>query len=180
MTDARASIRRARAGDVTAIAELVDAFAAPGFLLPRSPEEIGATIDDWFVAYRGQALMACGSLLPYSPALAEVRSLAVAPEAQGNGLGGAVLAALIVEAERRQHKTLFALTRAVAFFEAHGFGVGRRIEFPEKVWRDCLACPFIDDCDETAVVLDLPAGPRGGGEAHPPQERGVPYVQERR
>ena len=26
---------------------------------------------------------------------------------------------------------------------------------PEKVWHDCLHCPLIDNCDETAMVLEL-------------------------
>lgn len=180
MVDSRGSVRSASPSESAAIAALVDHFAGPGYLLPRSLEDIKNSIGSWVVAKAGQELLACGSLLQYSPSLAEVRSLAVAPQAQGNGLGGAVLSALIELGELRRYQTLFALTRAVEFFESYGFQVGQRVEFPEKVWRDCLGCPFIDDCDETAVVLDLPAEQAVSGIRHSSKGRGVSYVQERR
>jgi amino-acid N-acetyltransferase len=28
--------------------------------------------------------------------------------------------------------------------------------FPHKVWVDCLNCPKFPNCDESALVLDLP------------------------
>lgn len=141
--------------DVRAIAGLVDEYAGPGYLLPRQREDIRRTIDLWRIVRSPEGLLACGSLLPYSDELAEVRSMAVAPGRQGQGLGSAVLTELIEEGHRRGFEALFALTRAVRFFEDHGFSVSHRLEFPEKVWRDCLGCPFLDNCDETAVALDL-------------------------
>lgn len=180
MTRRAGRVRPARPADAESIADLVAEFAGPGYLLPRTLEDIRGTIDSWFVARRGEQLLACGSLLPYSDALAEVRSLAVAPRAQGRGLGGLVLRALIEEGRRRRYGSLFALTRAVDFFESHGFQVGQRVEFPQKVWRDCMACPFIDDCDETAVVLDLTAERAETEIPYSMKGRGVSYVQERR
>jgi hypothetical protein len=26
---------------------------------------------------------------------------------------------------------------------------------PEKVWRECIACPKVDACDEIAMLLNL-------------------------
>jgi amino-acid N-acetyltransferase len=87
--------------------------------------------------------------------LVEVRSLAVDEGAQGLGIGRWLMDALIEEAERREIPTLFALTRAVGFFERCGFTVVEKDMFPEKVWADCQFCPVRHHCDETAVVLDL-------------------------
>jgi amino-acid N-acetyltransferase len=99
------------------------------------------------------AIVACVSLLYYTPELAEVRSLAVSDAVKGQGWGKAIVAAIIAKAEREQVPTLFALTRAVHFFEKAGFSVTEKDRFPEKVWRDCHICPLLHHCDETAVIL---------------------------
>ncbi|HEX7587041.1 MAG TPA: GNAT family N-acetyltransferase, partial [Anaerolineae bacterium] len=84
--------------------------------------------------------------------LVEVRSLAVAPAYRKNGIGAKIVEALVGEAQTRGMKMVFALTRAVPFFERVGFGVTEKENFPEKVWRDCLICPVRHACDEVAVV----------------------------
>lgn len=179
MPELNYEVRRAQPDDVEAIAALIREFSRPGYLLPRSTEDIQRTVDLWFVCHSEGELLATGSLLPYSESLAEVRSLAVAEEAQGLGLGGEVLAELMEEAGRRGYQTLFALTRAVPFFERYGFRVSNRIKFPSKVWRDCRVCPFIDDCDESAVVFNLATQQAGGASARSAQEKDVIYVTER-
>jgi amino-acid N-acetyltransferase len=148
-------IRSARAQDVPGIAALVSHQARQGQLLPRSEENICASIDDWIVIVQGGRVIACVSLLHYSDALVEVRSLAVDSAYQGQGLGKKIIARLIEEARVRSTHTLFALTRAVPFFESAGFRKTEKIWFPQKVWRDCALCPFLENCDEQAVVLDL-------------------------
>jgi amino-acid N-acetyltransferase len=148
-------VGRATTADVATIALLVNAYARRGDLLPRTPDAIAATVDDWVVARLGGRVIACGSLLPYTAALAEVRSLAVAENAQGLGLGRQIVGALIDEGRRRGIPTLFALTRAVPFFQKMGFSVTEKERFPQKVWTDCQACPLMEMCDETAMVLEL-------------------------
>ena len=155
MTNSVVVLRKAGLDDVDGIARLVASFAGRGQLLPRSAQAIRETLDDWVIAADGDCVLACGSLLFYSSALAEVRSLAVAREAQGMGLGSSLVAALIDEARRRGVATLFALTRAVPFFERSGFSVADRAQFPEKIWRDCVMCPVRHNCDEVTVVLKL-------------------------
>jgi amino-acid N-acetyltransferase len=29
------------------------------------------------------------------------------------------------------------------------------MEFPQKVWNECVRCPFFTNCKEVAVVLNL-------------------------
>ncbi len=149
-------VRPAATGDLAGIIQLVNEYARRGDLLPRPPEAIARTLADWVVGVdtTGQVL-GCGSLLIYTAQLAEVRSLAVAPAAQGIGLGRAVVEALVTEAGRRNIPTLFALTRAVPFFQRLGFHITEKDRFPQKIWQDCVLCPLRENCDETAVVREL-------------------------
>ena len=148
-------VRRASAEVVQGIAALVEVHFRRAEVLPRSVEAIRISIDDWVVAIEGTSVLACGSLLAYSPTLSEIRSLVVADHFKQKGLGRAVVNALIEEAQRRGVATLFALTRATAFFEKAGFRRTDRFRFPEKVWRDCVTCSIQDRCDEFAVILPL-------------------------
>ncbi len=151
-------IRPATTADVPNIAALVMANAIQGKVLPRSAAAIEATITDWLVAAADDEILGCVSLLRYSSGLVEVRSLVVGEKYRGLGIGGRLMNALLVEARQREVPTLFALTRRVVFFERLGFTITERGYFPEKVWHDCRLCPLIDNCDETAMVLDLGTG----------------------
>ena len=157
------NIRPARYEDIPGILHLVNEHARRGDLLPRTAASIRETLNDWLIAKDETGdIVACVALYAYSPVLAEVRSLAVHDRAKGGGWGSTLMKALVFEARRRNIETLFALTRAVRFFQRAGFHVTNRERFPEKVWRDCSSCPLIENCDETAVVLHLahPLGPR--------------------
>lgn len=158
-------IRKATDKDAQAIAALVNLGEREGQLLPRSFEAVRATIDNWIVAVEGAAIVGCGSLTEMGPTLSEVRSLAVAPAYRKHGAGAQIVRALLDEARARGIPTVFALTRAVPFFEKLGFAVTVKEDFPEKVWRDCVICPVRHACDEVAVVYPLVAGKWGEGHA---------------
>lgn len=147
-------LRKAAASDVPKIAALVNEFASRGEVLPRTPEEVRASLPLWVVAEEDGQILACGSLLFWG-SLAEVRSLVVRPDLQGNGLGGRIVSRLIEEARALEASSVFALTRAVPFFERLGFQVAPRDAFPDKIWYDCLQCPLFLNCDERAVMLPL-------------------------
>ncbi len=151
----RIIIRLATLSDAAQISALVELGVQEGQLLPRSVEMIAASIDDWIVAEGAQGVIGAGSLLLMTPVLAEVRSLVVAPDYRKYGLGGKIVQALVEEAKVREIPTLFALTRAVNFFERLGFVVSDKEHFPEKVWRDCSICPVRFNCDEIALVMQL-------------------------
>ncbi len=148
-------IRSATLADVPAISGLVDHFVTTGDLLPRSAEAIALSIDDWVLGELDGELVGIGSLLVYTPVLAEVRSLAVMDKAQGTGIGRKIVTTLIEIARTRDIPTLFALTRAVPFFTRLGFAITDKENFPEKIWHACRLCPIQENCDETAVVLPL-------------------------
>ncbi len=148
-------IRPARPEDIPELYALVHRYAQRGWLLPRDVEEIAATLPDWVVAEAGGRIIGCGSLVWMTPALAEIRSLAVDEVHQGNGVGRAIVQALVERARSAGARTVFALTRAVPFFQRLGFAIAERERFPEKVWRDCIRCPLRERCDEVAVVLRI-------------------------
>lgn len=148
-------VRGATLADARAIADLVALGVREGQLLPRSLETIRASIADWIVAEDGENIVGAGSLVAMHHALAEVRSLVVAPAYRGAGIGGKIVNALIDLARARGIPTLFTLTRAVLFFEKLGFVITEKENFPEKVWRDCALCPVQFACDEVAMVCSV-------------------------
>jgi N-acetylglutamate synthase-like GNAT family acetyltransferase len=149
-------IRPAREAEATEIARLNNVFAAEHLMLRRTPEQVALTIDDFLVAVdeRGR-IMACGALKEYSPSVAEVAAIAVAREAQGNGLGRDIVVAVEALAMKRGVLHVFALTLQPAFFEAIGYQRVDRARYPEKIRRDCLACARRFACNETCFAKIL-------------------------
>ena len=114
-------IRRATERDAPAIRALIDLYVADGTLLPRTEEFIASHADHFVVAVRGDRVVGCAHLDEYAPSLAELRSLAVAPDAQGSGVGRALVAAVEDLARRRGYGTVFAVSNDEEFFAKHGF-----------------------------------------------------------
>lgn len=153
-------IRKARAQDAAAIARMVNAHADIGDMLPRPLEEVYDSLRDFFVAVStpggdlasgGAAVLGCSSLKVMGEDLAEVRSLVVAPEAKGEGLGKALVEACLAEAASLGIRRVFALTAIPAFFEKLGFERVPRSTFPQKIWKDCFSCKYFEACSEVAV-----------------------------
>ena len=115
-----------------AIADIVTANARQGQLLPRSAENIRASLRNWLVAEVDGAVVGIGSLLEMSPTLVEVRSLAVLPAYRSYGIGGLLVRGLVERARARGIPTVFALTRAVPFFERLGFVVTDQRALPRE------------------------------------------------
>ncbi len=148
-------IRKAKLSDSEQIAELVDFYYRRGDLLPRSLDEIYESIRNWIVAEENGQVVGCGSLVIMGRDLAEVRSLAIRSDQQGKGLGQQIVARLVEEARELGITTLFALTRAVPFFQKMGFHVTERERFPRKIWKDCVKCPVFTTCDEVTVAMQV-------------------------
>jgi amino-acid N-acetyltransferase len=124
-------------------------------MLPRNYGETRANINDWLVAEQDGELVGCVSLVFFDQTLCEVRSLAVAPEYRGNGLGRALVSAALDLADERGAARVLALTRSVSLFENLGFYRSLVTRYPEKVWRDCRPCPLRHRCDEVALLYDF-------------------------
>lgn len=115
------TVRSATLADVAAIIALIDLNVPSGELLPRTPEFVRLHIDHFLVAESGGRVVGCVHLEEYAPSLAEVRSLAVAPEAQGSGVGAALTAALERLARIRGYTTVFAVSNSGEFFRRRGY-----------------------------------------------------------
>ena len=149
------SIEPARLSDADAIHSLVTFWADRGDMLHRPIGEIYEAIRDFKVARVGERIVGTGSLHIMGVDLAEVRSLAVAEDAQTNGVGAAIVAACVADARAFGLERVFALTYKPGFFEKQGFTIANVMEFPQKVWNECVRCPFFTNCKEVAVVLPL-------------------------
>ena len=114
-------IRRAIERDAPAIRALIDLYVADGTLLPRTEDFISSHVDHFVVAIRGGRVVGCAHLDEYAPSLAELRSLAVAPDTQGMGIGRSLVAAVEELARRRGYGTVFAVSNDEEFFGKYGF-----------------------------------------------------------
>ena len=115
------TIRRASQEDAAAIVALIDLNVPSGELLPRTPDFVRMPAHNFLIAERDGRVIGCVHLDEYAPSLAEVRSLAVAPEAQGLGAGVALVAALETLARKRDYTTVFAVSNSGAFFQKLGY-----------------------------------------------------------
>lgn len=145
-------VRSARVSDVPGIAALVDRLAGRGEILPRPIEDIYQSLREWVVAEQAGHIVGCGALVILWADLAEIRSLVVAPESQGVGIGRELVAALVDQAAGLEIPCVFALTRKSEFFLKLGFRVAPRESLPRKIWKDCITCTKFVGCDEVAVV----------------------------
>lgn len=113
--------RIATPADVGAIVALIDLNVPSGELLPRTPEFVGLNVHNFIVAESEGEVIGCVHLDEYAPSLAEVRSLAVSPDAQGLGVGVALVEALERLARVRGYATVFAVSNSGDFFRKRGY-----------------------------------------------------------
>ncbi len=150
--------RTARIADASAVHRVIAHYAGEGLLLPRTEAEIRAHIDHFIVLVDkrngDQKVLGCVALEPYGSDLSEIRSLAVAPEARGQGrnVGDRLMKAAMDTARRRKIARLFAVTHRPEFFSRYGFTPGPRQIVPEKIERDCVTCPKEHNCTLVATV----------------------------
>lgn len=130
------TITPARLDDAAAIAALNNRYAPDGLTLPRTPAFVAAHVESYRVA-RDPAghLLGCVALDEYAPSLAELVSLAVAPEAQSQGLGRRLIAAAEALARQRGYPELFAVSLADTLFTGAGFRQSSIARYPEKTAR---------------------------------------------
>jgi amino-acid N-acetyltransferase len=115
------TVRRARTGDVRAIADLVDRYASDRILLAKERVTLYEDVQEFRVAEIDGNVAGCGALHVMWEDLAEIRTLAVDPTWRGRGVGSRLLTALLDQARELGVRRLFCLTFEVAFFTRHGF-----------------------------------------------------------
>jgi amino-acid N-acetyltransferase len=181
--EVQSGIRKASLSDLPELLRIINAYAAKGIMLPRTEFEMAENIRDFTVAFVGGTLAGCGALHLYTPQMAEVRSLAVAPECQCSGAGRKIVESLELEARAFGLAGVFAFTYIPRFFEKLGFREIDRGELPLKAWKDCLRCPKFSCCDEIAVIKYFDPSSKGVGTTHtrasspPDRPSDTPLVQ---
>ena len=130
------TVRRAVRADASQIFKLVSPYAGQGLMLPRTLEQIASRIDNYVVAADSVGrIVACAALEEYSPSLAEVSSVAVAPDQHGKGLGSQVVLGVERLAWARDIEELFAMSLTDEFFLALSYKPTTIARYPEKLAR---------------------------------------------
>jgi len=136
----------ARPGDWPRLAALLGESGLP---LDGLEDHLEATI----VARDATAILGCAALELYGTD-ALLRSVAVAAEHRGKGLGEALTAAAIALARRRGVRAIYLLTETAArFFPRFGFEETARQAVPAGVRR---SVEFTTACPASATVMMLP------------------------
>lgn len=116
-------VRRARTSDVDAIRRLVQVYAERRILLAKDSVAYYESVQQFRVAEIDGVVVGCGALHVFWEDVAEVRTLAVAEEAAGHGIGGRLVTALLTDARDLGVSRVFCLTFEVDFFARYGFRV---------------------------------------------------------
>jgi amino-acid N-acetyltransferase len=117
------TIRSARTPDVPVIRKLIDSNVESGHLLGKATVTLYEGVQEFCVAeLTADATVAgCGALHVMWEDLAEIRTVAVAEDCRGMGIGHGIVDALLRRARAVGVNRVFVLTFAVDFFGRHGF-----------------------------------------------------------
>jgi len=149
-------LRKAQIHDVKEIQKLLLHYANRGDMLSRSLSELYESLRDFYIVEEAGRIVGVSALHIVWEDLAEIRSVAVTEETGRKGIGTEVVTACIDEAKVLGLKRLFCLTYKPDFFSRFGFQIVDKSQLPHKVWGDCIKCAKFPDCDEIAMILDLP------------------------
>jgi N-acetylglutamate synthase-like GNAT family acetyltransferase len=114
-------VRPARGSDIRPLADLIEPFVQQKKLLRRTIDELALLLPNYFVADCAGRIIGCAALEIYSSKLAEVRSLVVSPEFQGQGVGKQLVQACVDRARDEEILEVMAITSAEEFFRSCGF-----------------------------------------------------------
>ena len=148
-------IRKAKVPNVETIARIINGRADLGELLPRSQHHIYHNLRDFVIYERDGEILGTGAMHVLWYDLGEIRSLAVVGLWQGQGIGSAIVRALLVEAGTLGLERVFAFTYKPGFFDRLGFRVVDKATLPRKVWGECIHCVKFPICDEVAMICEL-------------------------
>ncbi len=149
-------IREPTVNDIDVIFKLTNSMAAEGLMLTRSKYKIISMLQNFLVAENSEGTIAgCGAFTLLWDDLGEIMALAVDKDHQGNGIGKALVKNLIERGKKLKVPEIIVLTYQVEFFKKMGFTMTDKDKFPRKLWRECLECPKLECCDETAMNMVL-------------------------
>ncbi len=150
-------LRKAMIRDTKAIHGLLQIYSKKGELLARPLSELYDHLRDFWVFEDEETgrIAGCCALQFCWDDLAEIRSLAVAKDSTGRGIGTLLVDRSIQEALVFKVPRLFTLTYRPSFFKRFDFHIIDKAELPIKIWADCIMCVNFPVCDETAMIKKL-------------------------
>ena len=149
-------IRHAELKDVPRICELLKIYSEQHIVLARDEEDVTFYLKNFTVCEIDGVVEGCSALRNFGNELYEVRSLVVAPDKIGMGIGRKLIEFQLSVFENITCPVrVFALTYKDEFFKKLGFREVSKELFPEKIWSDCVKCAKKDRCDEIAVLREI-------------------------
>ncbi len=148
-------IRKAKIKDIKSMQSLINSFAKKDIMLPRSLNELYENLRDFWVAEESGKVIGCSALHISWDDLAEIKSLAVAKNRQGKGVGKELVLSCLAEAKVLGAERIFVLTYKPVFFKKFGFKKVKNSELPHKVWAECINCCKFPNCREVALLKTL-------------------------
>jgi amino-acid N-acetyltransferase len=145
------SIRPARTADVAAIREICEPLVDQRILLGKELVSLYEAVQEFVVAEIDGRLVGCGALHVMWRDLAEVRTLAVNTEVKRQGVGAAMMTALLERARELGVKRIFCLTFETQFFAGFGFEEISNVPVDAETYAEMVRS--IDD--GVAEFLDL-------------------------
>lgn len=152
------SVRRARMSDVEKIHQQVNIQADKGEILPRTFENIIHDIQNFVVAEIEGEVVGCASLYIYQTGLAEIRSVVIQEDAQGQGQGQALIQYLLEFAHQMELEQIIVLTYIPEYFTKLGFAVIDKNSLAENIIEDSEPSPHKDPADEIAMEYIVAQG----------------------
>ncbi|HKD97579.1 MAG TPA: amino-acid N-acetyltransferase [Micromonosporaceae bacterium] len=134
------TIRRAVTRDVSGIRRLIDTYSQERRLLSKATVALYEAVQEFWVAVRDSdgALLGCGALHVMWEDLAEIRTVAVAPDVRGNKIGHRIVTELLATAASLGVRRVFCLTFETDFFAGFGFRAIDGAPVPHKVFEELL------------------------------------------
>ncbi len=150
-------LRKAVIKDIKSIHKLLQFYGRKGDLLARPLSELYDHLRDFWVFEDDEngIIAGCCAMQFCWEDLAEIRSLAVATNYTGRGIGTLLVDRSIQEAIVFNVPKLFTLTYKPSFFEKFDFHTIDKAKLPIKIWADCIMCINFPECDETAMMKKL-------------------------
>jgi amino-acid N-acetyltransferase len=131
-------IRPARTSDIKGIRQLIDSYAPQGRLLSKETVTLYESVQEFTVAVEADHVVGCGALHVLWEDLAEVRTVAVAENLRGKGVGHQILDSIIARAQTIGVKRIFCLTFETKFFGRHGFEVIEGTPVEPEIYKELL------------------------------------------
>jgi amino-acid N-acetyltransferase len=146
------TVRPARTSDVKAIQAMRQQLEGSKVLLGHELVSLYEAVPEFLVAVDNiDTVIGAGALHVFWEDLAEVRSMVVAENHRGSGVGRALLEALLAKAESVGIKRVFCLTFETEFFGKHGFAEISDVPVDEETFEQMVR----SHDDGVAEFLDL-------------------------